>query len=747
VSELQDQTPSECAAIVGICYKAVMRATPGQAQDLRGDTTVDNVPRPGFPPGSTSHRIYGLAIFSSAFLLFLLQPLIAKIILPRFGGTAAVWIVCLLFFQVVLLLGYLYAHLLARNFRLQTQGRIHAALLAASLLALPILPKSASKPTVAPDPVFHILALLGFTVGLPYFLLSSTSPLLQAWYTKSHAGAAPYRFYALSNLGSMLALASYPVLIEPRLSSSHQANGWSMAYAAVGVLCVTVALLARGKSGTAEPVQARAAPVVPLPDWRTQALWVVLAACGSALLLAITNHITQNVVAVPLLWVLPLSLYLLSFILCFDRTAWYDRGFFLRLLGVALGGMTYALAPAFAGLPIKVVIPLYCSGLFICCMFCHGELARLKPGSAHVTTFYLACSLGGAIGAAFVALLAPQVFAGYYELQAALGTCAILVLVVNHRDPGSQFYKAQWQPAWLVLVGLVVAIVASLFASVREQAAGSRLMVRNFYGVLRVRDETQNIASAPGRAPQLAEVNVPYRILMNGTIQHGLQFLTPDRRRRPTSYYGPESGIGVAIRSCEAHGPLRVGVIGLGAGTIASYGGPGDRYTFYELNPMVVQVANQQFSFLRDSEAKVDIVLGDARLSLEREPPRKFDVLAVDAFSGDSIPIHLLTREAFELYFRELKPDGILAVHVSNQYVDLQPVVAAAAAALRKEAVLVANQDDHPNGVYAAAWILLGSPQVLDGQPKIEEAGRILPPAKYQALWTDDRSGLFRLLK
>jgi hypothetical protein len=272
VSELQAQTPSECAAIVGICYKAVMRATPGQAQDLRGDTTVDNVPRPGFPPGSTSHRIYGLAIFSSAFLLFLVQPLIAKIILPRFGGTAAVWIVCLLFFQVVLLLGYLYAHLLARNFRLQTQGRIHAALLAASLLALPILPKSASKPTIAPDPVFHILALLGFTVGLPYFLLSSTSPLLQAWYTKSHAGAAPYRFYALSNLGSMIALASYPVLIEPRLSSSHQANGWSMAYAAVGVLCVTVALLARGKSGTAEPVQARAAPVVPLPDWRTQAL-------------------------------------------------------------------------------------------------------------------------------------------------------------------------------------------------------------------------------------------------------------------------------------------------------------------------------------------------------------------------------------------------------------------------------------------------------------------------------------------
>jgi SAM-dependent methyltransferase len=723
-----------------------MRATPGQAQDLQSGTTVQNVPNLGFPLGASSNLLYGLAIFSSAFLLFQVQPLIAKIILPRFGGAAAVWIVCLLFFQVVLLLGYFYAHLLTRNFRLQTQGQIHAALLATSLLTLPILPRSFSKPAVAPDPVFQVLALLGFTVGLPYFLLSSTSPLLQAWYSKSRAGARPYRFYALSNFGSMLALVSYPVLIEPPFSSSQQGYGWSVAYAAVGLLCIAVALLARGRSVTGQPVQTPA-QVVPLPDWRTQGLWVTLAACGSALLLAITNHITQNVAAVPLLWVIPLSLYLLSFILCFNRIAWYHRGVFLRLLGVAIGGMTYALAPSFAGLPVKVLLPLYCAGLFICCMFCHGELARLKPDSAHVTTFYLACSLGGAMGAAFVALLAPHVFSGYYELQTAMGACAILVLVVNYRDPNSQFYKAQWQPVWLALVGLVVVVVASLFVSVREQAAGSRLLTRNFYGVLRVADETQNIASAPGRAPQLSEVNVPYRILMNGTIQHGLQFLTSELRHQPTSYYGPDSGIGVAIRSSQAHGPLRVGVIGLGAGTLAAYGSPGDRYTFYELNPMVIRVADQWFSFLRDSGAQVDIVPGDARLSLEREPPQRFDVLAIDAFSGDSIPVHLLTREAFELYFRQLKPDGILAVHVSNQYLNLQPVVAAAAASLEKEAVLVSNEDDHPKGIYAAAWILLGNPESLEGQPKIEEAGRILRPARYQALWTDDRSELFRLLK
>jgi hypothetical protein len=723
------------------------RMTPRGAQDLNIDKAVEPGPRSGFTRGSIASLIWGLAIFSSAFLLFQVQPLIAKIMLPWFGGAAGVWIICLLFFQLVLLAGYLYAHLLTRNFGSQTQGQIHAALLVASLLLLPILPKGSSKPSASEDPVFPILAFLGATVGLPYLLLSSTSPLLQAWYTRSRAGRAPYRFYALSNAGSMLALLSYPLLIEPRLSSSHQALVWSAAYGALSVLCAVVALLGRGEPSSGLETQQRSADPPPLPDRGTQGLWVSLAACGSALLLATTNHITQDIASVPFLWVIPLSLYLLSFILCFDRIAWYNQGVFLRLLGVALGGMTYALAPSFIGLPVKVLIPLYCAGLFICCMFCHGELARLKPDPAHVTSFYLASSLGGAIGAVFVALLAPRMFSGFYELQVALASCAVLVLVVNRRDPGSRFYQAKWQPQWLVVVGLAVAVVASLFVTAEQQAAGSRLMVRNFYGVLRVSDETQNIASAQGGTREQAEVNLRYRLLMNGTTKHGLQFLGPDLRDQPTAYYAPGSGIGRAIQSSRRHGPLRVGTIGLGAGTISAFGAPGDRYTFYEINPLVVEVANQQFSFLRDSQARTDVVLGDARLSLAQEPPGLFDVLAVDAFSGDSIPVHLLTREAFELYFRELNPNGVLAVHVSNKYLDLEPVVAAAAAVLEKEAVLITNENDPSKGIYAATWILLGSRQALAGLPGIEEAGRILPPGKNEELWTDDYSDLFRLLK
>jgi hypothetical protein len=696
-----------------------------------------------FVSRSPSKLVYGVAIFCSAFLLFQVQPLIAKIILPWFGGGAAVWIVCLLFFQLVLLLGYSYAHLLSGRFRPRTQGRIHAVILAASFLALPILPKDSWKPPGPDAPVVHILLLLAVTVGLPYFLLSATSPLLQSWYTRTRAGAMPYRFYALSNAGSMLALLSYPILIEPMFSSSHQALGWSVAYAGVALVCAAVGFLSRG-----EAVAGGNPETTPRPDWKLQSLWVALAACASALLLAVTNHITQNVASVPFLWIVPLSLYLLSFILCFDASGWYRRGLFLRLLGVMLGGMSYALAPSFTGLPIKVLIPLFCCGLFVCCMFCHGELARLKPDPAHLTTFYLMCSVGGAGGAVFVALLAPRLFSGYYELQVAMGICAILVLVVYFRDPQSEFRRTRWQPAWPILIGLVVALIASLFTTAREQSAEARLTVRNFYGVLRVVDGiVPNVILVKDNSVESLDDDSRYRRLMNGTIDHGLQFLAPNRRRWPTTYYGPDSGIGVALKPAQDHDALHVGVIGLGAGTIAAYGQPGDDYSFYEINALDVRIANQDFTYLQDSRAKIDIVLGDARLSLERESPQAFDILAVDAFSGDSIPVHLLTRQAFDLYFRHLKPRGVLAVHISNKYLDLEPVVAAAAAWFDKEAVLISNLDDHRKGVYAASWILVGSRAGFLGQPRIEKAGTILAPAKTRALWTDDYSSLLKILK
>jgi hypothetical protein len=706
-------------------------------------------------PRSTSNSsltrvklIYGLAIFSSAFLLFQVQPLIAKIILPWFGGAAAVWTVCLLFFQTVLLLGYLYAHLLTRISRPRTQGTIHAALLAASMLALPILPKSTWKPVGFGDPSLHILLSLAATVGLPYFLLSSISPLLQSWYAHSPEGASPYRFYALSNIGSMLALLSYPVLVEPRFTSTLQARDWSLGYAGVAVLCAVIGFLPRaGNIDRAENDPAN--DVVPSPDRATQALWVALPACASALLLAITSHISQNVAAVPFIWIIPLSLYLLSFILCFDGRGWYHRSFFLRLLGLALASMAYALAPSFAGLPFKAQIVLFCACLFACCMFCHGELVRLKPHPAHLTRFYLMISLGGAIGAVFVALLAPHLFSWYYELEIALGACGILVLVVNHRDPESPFYKARWQPAWLVVVGLVVALIASLLFTARQQSATAILMVRNFYGVLRVVDEVgPNVVIVQGKSAQPLDGDLRYRKLMNGTIDHGLQFLAPDRRRLPTTYYGTGSGVGVALLAARETGPLRVGVIGLGAGTLAAYGRPGDRYTFYEINPLDVQIAQQQFTFLQDSGATIDIVPGDARLSLEREPPQNFDVLAVDAFSGDSIPVHLLTQEAFELYFRQLNPEGVLAVHTSNQFLDLEPVVAAGAASSNREAVIVNfGIGDNRSGTYPASWVLVGRREGFIAQAQIEKAGKILSPTRCSPVWTDEYSSLFRILK
>ena len=704
---------------------------------------------------------YAVAIFASAFLLFQVEPIIAKMILPWFGGVAAVWAVCLLFFQAVLLLGYSYAHLLARSFNLRAQGRIHAAVLLAGLAALRIAPRETWKPAGPEHPALRILLLLLATVGLPYFVLSTTSPLLQSWYARARAGVAPYRFYSLSNAGSMLALVSYPVLIEPRLSSSHQAVGWSAAYACVALFCAAIALMPRTDGANGE---VDALPLDPVTVSGTtpsggpkgasleakltvgrQMLWLGLAACGAALLLAVTNHISQNIAAVPFLWILPLSLYLLSFILCFDARGWYRREFFLRMLGVAIGGMAYALAPAFGAMPWKVLILLYCVGLFVCCMFCHGELARLKPAPRNLTSFYLTISAGGALGALFVALVAPEIFSGHYEMHVALGFCALLVLVVHYFDPGSWFYKARWSGAWLVTIGLVAAVIVSLFVAARQQGAGTRRMVRNFYGVLRVVDATEsNVVLVQGNRAQQLDADPRYRKLLNGTIDHGLQFL--GRRREPTTYYGRKSGVGIALQAAGQQRALNVGAIGLGVGTVAAYGRTGDRYTFYEINPLVVMLANEEFTFLRDSPAEINVVLGDARLSLEREAPRRFDVLIVDAFSGDSIPVHLLTRQAFELYFRHLRSDGVAAVHISNQYLDLQPVVSAAAQQLGKEAVAVNHEADNSKGVYPANWVLVGSAKGFLGQREIEKAGQVLPAAGSRP-WTDDYSSLWRVLK
>jgi SAM-dependent methyltransferase len=676
--------------------------------------------------------LYALTIVVSAFLLFQVEPEIAKIILPWFGGSAAVWTTCLLFFQLALLLGYLYAHALIRYFKPRMQMTVHIVLLLLSALVLPIYPGANLKPSGVGDPVLGILGLLALTVGFPFFLLSTTGPLLQAWYARTHKGAMPYRLYALSNAGSMFALLSYPVLFEPVFGVHRQAYLWSICYGVFILLCAFTSFRA-GNSPQAD-LEEDSGPA-ERPTAGLYAIWIALPAVASALLLAITNHLSQNVAAIPFLWVLPLSLYLLSFILCFEGSGWYKRFPYIPLLAVAIGSMCYSLGvDATGNLNIRVLVPLFSLGLFTICMVCHGELAMLKPHPRYLTHFFLMISIGGALGGITVGLIAPYVFNAYYEMPVGLVVCAALVIIVLKRDRELEWFRHWQQPAVAGALVLTVGLATYTGMQLHNFQKGARVMVRNFYGSLKVKDS--------GPKTDLDAT----RSLTHGTINHGEQYLNPIRRDLPTTYYGPNTGIGIAIHDRNKSHAVRIGVIGLGTGTIAAYGRLGDYVRYYEINPVVRHLAHSQFSFLDDCRCQTEVAMGDARLSLEREPPENFDVLAVDAFSSDSIPVHLLTREAMELYFRHLKPDGILAVHISNRYLDLQPVVQGEAKATGHVTRLVDTDDDESQDVFGATWVLVTAPTpgfdagVLQNSTEIESKRSV-------RLWTDDYSNLFQILK
>jgi hypothetical protein len=675
--------------------------------------------------------LYALTILVSAFLLFQVQPIIARTILPWFGGSSAVWTACLLFFQSVLLLGYLYAHWLYRRLRSRLQALVHILLLVASVAALPISPAASWKPAASEDPTFQILLLLAATVGLPYFLLSTTGPLLQAWYARRFKGAIPYRLYALSNAGSMFALVSYPVLFEPLLGTRSQAVSWSWAYGAFILLCGVTAFSVRNayNAPVAEDTDAER------PSKSTYLFWIGLPACASVLLLAITNYLSQNIAAIPFLWILPLSLYLLSFILCFEGTRWYRRNLFLGLFAVAGAGLAYALGPDSQNGAIKVMIPFFAACLFIFCMVCHGELVRLKPHPSRLTTFYVMIALGGALGGVFVALIAPRMFSGFYELPLGLAACMVLVFMVLRADPQSGLAGPWLRPAPLGAAVLTLAIAGYAGFLIQQRGRDVRVLVRNFYGGLKVVDATAD-----------DDDSQPIRRLTHGTITHGEQYLDPRFQGRPTTYYGPNTGVGRAIRQLQQSGPMRVGVIGLGTGTLAAYGRPGDYYRIYDINPLVLRIATTQFTFLKNCKARVEVTLGDARLSLEREPPQHFDILAVDAFSSDAIPVHLLTREAFVLYFQHLKANGVLAVHVSNKHLDLRPVVKMAAESLHKEARVI-DTEDEANDVFGATWVLVTADRDFFDKPLLRGAAEPLGPGPHVRLWTDDYSNLFSILK
>jgi hypothetical protein len=665
-------------------------------------------------------------IFLSAFLLFLVQPIIAKLILPRFGGSAAVWATCLVFFQAALLCGYAWADQLVRRAPRRSLEAAHVGVLLFSLVLLPITPAFGAQANSTLAPGLQVLLLLAASVGLPFVLLATTSPLLQAW--TAGAGTAegrnPYRLFAVSNLASLAALACYPWVIEPWLAADRQARAWSIGYAGyVLLLCGVVALrlLQRDVQVASAPAAAATAPQAP-PRWTHAASWIALAALASFDLVAVTNHLTQNVPSFPMMWVLPLVIYLITFVLCFDNDRWYRPRLFAMLLTLALAAMGWMLLDTRFAHDLASQALVFLSALFIACMFCHGELARSRPAAAHLSRFYLCVAIGGAIGGALVGIAAPLLLPGTFEVEFGLVLLAGAVLW-RHRARGTL-----WAVAGALLV--LVSIVAAGWR-IRDASDNVIATHRNFYGVLRVREYG----------------SIAQRTLAHGGILHGEQYLAPDRRRRPTTYYTETSGVGCVLNALDAR-PAHVGIVGLGAGTLAAYGRRGDVYTFFEIDPAMVEAARQHFTYLADTPATIEVLTGDGRLLLQQQADDRFDVLAVDAFSGDSIPVHLLTREAVALYAKKVTADGVIALHVSNRYLDLKPVVGQVAADLGLHTAYIDDREDKDRPEMSSSdWILLSrSRRVLD-LPAIRDHASELPASNARHLWTDGFSNIVAVLR
>ena len=887
---------------------------------------------------------YALTIFVSAFLLFQVQPLTGRFILPWFGGGPSIWTSCMLFFQLVLLAGYLYSHLLTTFFRPRTQAVVHLVLLVSSLAFLPIIPSSEWKPGADDAPLRQILLLLAATVGAPYFLLSTTGPLMQRWFTRAVPGGSPWRLYALSNVGSLLALISYPFVFEPLLKLRDQAFSWSAVYslyAGLAALCA-LALFRSERSltdaETSAQLQRREATeaAIPRPRLVSMFLWLLLSASASVMLLATTNQLCIDVATVPFLWILPLALYLISFILCFDSPRWYDRRLYSLLL-MLFSPFACKLLSDGPDADITLQLVLFPAVLFVCCMMCHGELYQLRPQPRWLTLYFVIVSAGGALGGVFVAIVAPRIFHGYFEYHAGLFACcvagalamvaqkvwlrslslaysirlitstvqllalsiwfftpvweqltetadvllktgsgilliaglqltgmfdsrprlllncwvllsilqllllmtglqqqapgmvttalrvhtilavllpeavAVMAIIGLHRRSGRAgvltfapvtsvglsaglllwalftvdilSQERLWSIAITAAAGLLMDFAARGFRGPGKASLGLTLIVpvmtllmilglrlsevageetadkeivavsRNFYGVLRVRHEP-----ADGDVDVFQNPFPDYYSLKHGQISHGCQYQDDYWSKLPTTYYGEESGFAIAVRLAremasrgDGH-PIRVGTIGLGTGTIAAFGQPQEFFCFYDINPDVLALSTEGiFTYLRDSRATIDVQLGDARIVMERDlaegRSQQFDVLAVDAFSSDAIPVHLLTAECAEIYAKHLRPGGILAVHISNRFLNLEPVARGMAEQLGWQAFLIDNPDDSSHGVFASSWVLITSSAEVADDPEIAIAVDSWSEKDWVLKWTDDYSGIWSVLQ
>jgi spermidine synthase len=721
---------------------------------------------------SRVRAVYGVVVFLSAFLLFLGEPMAAKKLLPVLGGSSAVWVTCLVFFQATLLLGYFYAYWMVRRGR----GWVHVVLLGSAVLVLVLrfgghagFSLSASK-----HPVSTIFLALGATIGLPFFALSATSPLLQVWWARRMGGVVPYKLFGLSNVGSLLALVMYPFLVEPRLTLAMQRDVWAVGFVVFAGLC---GWLSWGSVGFVHPIHrdgtamngasgvleekgsgvrstssslgcfgsgAHVASASAQDETHSGTrrglrwMWFLLPMGAAMQLSAVTSHLSQDIAAIPLLWVLPLAVYLLTFILAFDAPWLYRRWMVARLLVVMLASLGYALSKMDARMPVGLSILFYLAEVFVACWFCHAETYRLRPaGAEESTVFYLLVAAGGVAGTFFVGIASPLLFRANYDLAIAFLVTAVLAAVVMWSEGWAQ--RALWCAASVGLVALCLALHLEFGRNVLMRA-------RNFYGSLRVTEagfDDQGL----GQGGDASVGTGPVRVLMNGRIRHGMQMMDADRRDVPTTYYGVDSGVGLALRSCCEGRTKNVGVVGLGVGTLAASGKAGDRFRFYEINPLVESIARNLFTYLRDSGAAVTVVDGDGRMSLSREVPQGFDVLVVDAFTGDAIPLHLLTREAMEVYRRQLAPGGVVAFHVSNSYLDLAPEIERVAESEGMQARVVESFEVPAEGAYRATWVLVSANAAFFARPEVAASSAAISSRAGMRVWTDDYSSLWPVLR
>lgn len=662
--------------------------------------------------------------------------MIGRFVLPWFGGGPAVWTNCMLFFQSMLLAGYGYAHWLGSRRNQKLQSWVHLTLLAASLAFLPIAPRAAIwKSATASDPSGRILLLLAVTIGGPYLLLSATTPLLQRWFHLTRPHQEPWRLYALSNLGSFLALFSYPLVLEPYFKLSAQTWIWSALYVVFVALCGWVAWLMRG----ALPAEVEFAEVTghARPSPLDIGMWLALSACGSLLLLGTTSQITQEIAVFPFLWIAPLSIYLLTFILTFESDRWYRRGVFAVLAGV-LAPVTCAVISLSVAISVWKQFAVYLGALLVTCMVCHGELARSRPSPRYLTSFYLTIAAGGALGGVFAAILAPRLFSEFSEYPIGLAGACVLGFLCWMRSGALAQWTGRNFAVRLPLMALMFGGFISIYAAVINKQPGIEAR-RNFYGILRVVERRDN--------------NGLLRELSHGRVQHGFEYLDPEKHSWATTYYGPHSGVALAIDALPH--PRRVAVVGLGTGTLAAWGRAGDTYRFYEINPNVEPIAREWFTFLQDSKARTEVVLGDARIQLERElaagRSHDFDLIAVDAFSADAIPMHLLTAECAEIYRQRLAPGGILALHISNRSLNLEPVTRGLAKYLGWQArmvVIAKDLLDEDKGESNSRWVLLTEKRETFTHSKVRDTMVGWSTSKEPVItWTDDFASLWPILR